>query len=334
LKLIAAVRLVFSTLSAVLAAGWDGIHQLVTVRHVAASDHFRFPRSPFIIPTRFGGLWLLSAAVLYVVGINSRSNGPVLLALLQLSLFLLCLFVTHEALQAVELRFLEPEPSCADEPAPLRVLVHCPQPCAGLRLRWLTPVEPAQRQQVLHLTGGTSEVLMPWFPARRGLQSPGRLLIHTTVPLGLFRCWTYWEPPLLLAIAPARREGPVLEHQLPNRDAAQQAQRGGHGSDHFEELRPLRPEEGLQRVAWKTVARGQGWYAKRFAADQAAELWLSPAPALPFEQALEHLCERLCRGLAAGECLGLLLPDGVRVAPGRGHDQLQRCLRALAEVTS
>ncbi len=327
LKLIGIVRLV-------LAAGWDGIHRLVPVRHAPMSPRFLFPRTPFIVPTGFGGLWLASAAVLYVVGINSRSNGPVLLALLLLSLFLLCLFVTHEALQGLELRFLEQPPSCADEPARVRFLIHCPQPCAGLRLRWLVPSEPAQPQQLLHLPTGISEVVVPWLPVRRGLQRPGRLLIGTTVPLGLFYCWTYWEPACSLAIAPARRAGPVLERQLPNRDSAQAAQSGGSGSDHFEELRPFRPEEGLQRVAWKAVARGQGWHSKRFAAEQAAELWLSPAQGLLTEQALEHLCERLCRGLAAGECLGLLLPSGASVSPGCGQAQLQRCLQALAEVTA
>ena len=187
--------------------------------------------------------------------------------------------------------------------------------------------------------------MVPWHPPQRGLQRPGRLLLHTTAPLGLFRCWAYWEPPLDVAIAPARRPGPVRELQRPSRGQPHAELLGGSGSDHFEELRPLRPEEGLQRVAWKTVARGQGWYGKRFAAEQAAELWLAPAAGLPAEralgddgrlrllrQALEHLCERLCRGLDAGERLGLLLGGGVEIPPGTGAAQRRRCLQALAAV--
>ena len=286
-------------------------------------------RNLYIVPSTFAALWMLSGAVLYVVGINSRSNGPVLLALLQLALLLLTLFLTHLNLQGLELRLLEVGPSCADEAALLPLLVRSRQPRPGLKLRWLSP---GQVQELVHLPVGESRLVVPWQPAQRGLQRPGRLLIHTTAPLGLFRCWAYWEPPLDLAIAPARRAGPVRELQRPSRGQPSTALHGGSGSDYFEELRPLRPEEGLQRVAWKTLARGQGWYGKRFAAEQAAELWLAPAPGLPAEQALEHLCERLCRGLDAGERLGLLLDGGVEIAPGSGEAQRRRCLQALAVV--
>jgi uncharacterized protein (DUF58 family) len=134
----------------------------------------------------------------------------------------------------------------------------------------------------------------------------------------------------MLAIAPARRAGPVQEVRRPSRHDPSAALQGGHGSDHFEELRPLRPQEGLQRVAWKPLARGQGWYGKHFSAEQTAALWLAPAAGLPGELALEHLCERLCRGLAAGERLGLLMPNGIAIAPASGPAQQRRCLQALA----
>ena len=289
-------------------------------------------RNLYIVPSSLSGLWLLCGAVLYVVGINSRSNGPVLLALLQLALLLVSLFLTHWTLQGLEFRCLEVGPSCLDEPASLPLLVVSQQRRSGLRLRWLSPREPAQLPQMVSVPVGTSTVIVPWTPERRGLQRPGRLLIHTTAPLGLFRCWAYWEPPLDLAIAPARRPGPVRELRRPSRGQPRAELQGGSGSDHFEELRRLRPEEGLQRVAWKTVARGQGWYGKRFAAEQAAELWLAPAPGLPVEQALEHLCERLCRGLDAGERLGLLLSGGVEIPPASGQAQRRLCLQALAAV--
>jgi hypothetical protein len=44
-------------------------------------------RNLYILPSGFGWLWLCGSAVLYVVGINSRSNGPVLLSHLLLSFF-------------------------------------------------------------------------------------------------------------------------------------------------------------------------------------------------------------------------------------------------------
>lgn len=287
-------------------------------------------RNLYIVPSSFGGLWLLTGGILYLVGINGRSNGPVLLSLLMLGLLLLNLFLTHLNLQGLELTSLEAGPSCADTAAAVPLLARSRSARAALKLRWLAPA--AQQQVLLHLQAGSTPLTVPWQPPGRGLQRPGRLVIHSSAPMGLFRCWAYWEPPIDLAIAPARTPGPVQELPRAERRQGGAALSSGAGSDHFEELRPLRPQEGLQRVAWKTVARGQGWYGKRFEAEQEAGLWLAPAPGLPLEPALEHLCERLCRGLAGGESLGLVLPGGLKIPPAAGAAQLVRCLRALAAV--
>ena len=282
-------------------------------------------RNLYILPTAFGAAWLLLVAIIYLLGIQSRSNGPVLLALLMLALLLLGPFLTHRNLEGLELRCLEPGPGYADTPLQIQLATRSAVPRTAVRLRWLGPGQsqlPQNLQQLL------------WQPPGRGIHLPGRLLIHTTAPLGLFRCWSYWQPPLQLSIAPARRPGPVQElHRASGHPQGQQVS-ASSGSDNFEELSPLRPEEGLQRVAWKTLARGQGWYGKRFSGEQPSELWLAPAPGLPLELALEHLCERLCRGLASGERVGLVLPGNVEIAPGEGQRHRYACLEALAAVDS
>ena len=283
----------------------------------------------YILPSGFGVLWLLSAALLYVVGINSRSNGPVLISLLLLGLQGLSLFLTHANLQGLELTCLAGKASCADQPAAVLLQASSQRDRLRLTLRWL---EPAQPPQALLLKTGLTAQPLPWQPSRRGLQRPGRLLIETRAPLGLFRCWSYWEPPVLLAIAPARRAGPVRELQRPLRGGPTSALAAAEGSEAFVDLTPWRPEQGLQRVAWKTVARGQGWYGKQFCDEQPLEHWLTLERSLPLETALEHLCERLCSDLAQGASLGLQLPGGLSIPPGRGETQRQRCLQALAEL--
>lgn len=281
-------------------------------------------RNLYILPTTFGAAWLLLIVLIYLLGIQTRSNGPVLLALLMLALLLLCPFLTHRNLEGLELRCIQPGPGYADEPLQIQLAIRGAAPPA-VRLRWLGPGQ-SQLPQNLRL--------LLWQPPGRGMQLPGRLLIHTTAPLGLFRCWSYWQPPLLLSIAPARRPGPVQELHRANCHRQGQQVSASSGSDNFEQLSPLRPEEGLQRVAWKTLARGQGWYGKRFSGEQPSELWLAPSPGLPLELALEHLCERLCRGLASGERLGMLLPGNLEIAPGEGERHRCACLQALAGLAS
>ncbi|MBM5796968.1 MAG: DUF58 domain-containing protein [Cyanobacteria bacterium K_Offshore_0m_m2_072] len=289
-------------------------------------------RNLYILPTAFGGMWLLVIAITYVLGIQTKSNGPVLLGLLLLALLLLCPFLTHRNLEGLELRCLEPGPGFADQPLLMQLVARSTLPRPAVKLRWLSPGQSRSGQRVQLVPVGTSQLELAWQPPGRGMHLPGRLLIHTTAPLGLFRCWSYWQPPMQLDVAPARSPGPVQELRRPSQQRQGLPTATAEGSDDFLELSPLRPEAGLQRVAWKTVARGQGWYSKRFTGEQPSALWIAPAPGLPLEQALEHVCERLCRGLAAGEQLGLLLPGGVEIAPGEGERHRLACLRALAAV--
>ena len=48
-------------------------------------------RNLYIVPTRFGLLWLAGIGLLQVVAIQLESNGPLLLSFLMLGLFLLTL---------------------------------------------------------------------------------------------------------------------------------------------------------------------------------------------------------------------------------------------------
>ena len=55
---------------------------------------------------------------------------------------------------------------------------------------------------------------------------------------------------------------------------------------------------------------------------------------MPWEQALEHLSDRLCRLAAAGEAFGVVLErrggEPLVIPPASGAAQLQQCLEALA----
>ena len=70
-------------------------------------------RTLYILPTRFGWLWLGAAALLQLLGIQLQRNGPLLLSFLMLGLFLLTLHLTHFNLQGLELRCGDPPPGFA-----------------------------------------------------------------------------------------------------------------------------------------------------------------------------------------------------------------------------
>ena len=285
-------------------------------------------RNLYILPSGFGGLWLLGTAVLYLLGINSSSNGPLLLAFLSTGLFLLSLFLTQFNLQGLELCIAEPAPGFAGDLIPYPIQLRSRSERHLLRLAFSG--EPLLLQPLVPT--GLSCVSPLWRPTQRGLQLPGRLKLYSKAPLGLFVCWSYWQPPQPQLIYPAAVPGPVVERWIPQQEqqlASSGAMQAG-GSDEFRELSAHRPEEGLQRVAWKQLARGRGWLAKRFEAEAASQLQLSADPLLPRDTALEHICARVLELNRQQQPFSLLLPDGRQLAHGHGRSHLEAALRTLA----
>ena len=287
-------------------------------------------RNLYIVPTRFGGLWLAGAALLQVVGIQTQRNGPLLLSFLLLALLLLAMHLTHANLQGLELRCATPAPGFADATLAYPLLLHSDSWREGIELRLAdSPPSPP-----LRLRAGSNPLQLEWHCRRRGLQRPGPLLIRSTAPLGLFVCWSRWQPPVPQLVIPARRRGPVALARPPGGPAtpprAGAAGAGpGQGVEHWHDLRPQRPEDGQSRLAWKALAQGRGRLTKQFQAEDEQPRWLTPAAQVPHEQALEHLSAAVWQHSRSGERFGLLLADQ-RIPPGRGKEHRERCLQALA----
>jgi len=285
-------------------------------------------RNLYIVPSRFGWLWLAGLLLLQLVGIQLQSNGPLLLSFLMLGLFLLALHLTHFNLQGLELAVGDPRPGFAGAPLAYPLRLRCRSRCEGLRLGFGSgPRGPARV-----LERGDHTLMVPWLPAGRGLQQPGCLRLETSAPLGLFVCWARWLPSVPQLVYPAPVAGPVrlLNDAVSASDPGPaQACDPCDGSEEWRDLQPHRPEDGASRLAWKLLAQGRGRHAKRFVDPADRQPVLALDPSVPFEQGLEHLSERICRLHARGLAYGLVLPDA-RMAPGRGPAQRQRALLALA----
>lgn len=285
-------------------------------------------RNLYILPTGFGGLWLLGTAVLYLLGINGNSNGPLLLAFLCCGLFLLSLFLTQFNLQGLELAVDHPQPAFAGSSVNYPVQVRS----ACVRHQLQLQFEGGPLQLIPSIPAGPTLIQAPWAPAQRGLHTPGRLKLYSKAPLGLFVCWSYWVPPKPQLIFPQPVAGPVREHWIPAQELrnvlADAIQAGG--AETLRELSPHRPEEGLQRVAWKQMARGRGWLAKRFESETTSQLHLSPDPGVDRERALEHLCARILELSDHNQPFGLTIGGLEPIPHGQGRHHREAALRALA----
>ena len=166
-------------------------------------------RNLYIVPSRFGWLWLAGTALLQLVAIQLRANGPLLLSFVLLGLFLLSLHLTHANLQGLELAGVDPPAAFADGPVAYPLLVRCRGRCEGLRLG-LSGEPPGP---ITNLGPGQHRLVLPWRPSRRGLGTPGVLRLQTTAPLGLWICWSRWQLPRPQLIYPARRSGPLRQRR-------------------------------------------------------------------------------------------------------------------------
>ncbi len=285
-------------------------------------------RNLYILPSRFGGLWLASAALLLVVGMQTQRNGPLLLGYLLLALLLLALHLTHFNLQGLDLRCGEPRPGFAGETLlyPIQLRSSCPREAISLRL---AAPSGAGGSGPLRLPAGSSSVALAWTCGGRGLQRPGTLSIRSSAPLGLFVCWSRWQPARAQLVYPARRPGPVAIGTAGAPAPPPGQGQGPEGSDHWHDLRPQRPQDSQSRLAWKVLAQGRGRLSKTFRDPAGVPLLLAPDPGIPRERALEHLSAAVWQRSQRGECFGLVLP-AQSIPPGQGREHRERCLQALA----
>lgn len=273
-------------------------------------------RSLYIVPSRFGLLWITASALLLLVAIQTSSNSTFLLAFLMLGLMLLAMFLTHDTLDGLTLRCGHPVPGFAAEISSFPLILETRLPRPPIRLRFRDGSQAAS----LQLSAGISTIALPWTPQCRGWQQPPQLQIETIAPLGLFICWTRWIPPQPQLIWPCCRSGPVGEKQTSH---------SWNGLEEWRDLRDVRDQERPAVVDWTGAAKGRPLQAKVFTDPTNQEWMLEPASGIPLDQALEHLTHRVLQLHQSGVRYGLRLRSKA-LAPDLGLRHRNACLEALA----
>ena len=273
-------------------------------------------RSLYIVPSRFGLLWLAGAAFLLLVAIQTASNSTLLLGFLMLGVMLLAMFLTHDTLHGLTVRCGQPAPAFAAETTVYPLILETRSPRPPIRLRF----RDGSEAEDLQLPAGTSTLALAWTPQCRGWQRPPQVQIETIAPLGLFICWMRWLPPQAQLIWPRRRSGPVVE---------QTTSLSSDGLDEWHDLRDVRDQERPAVVDWTSAAKGRSLQAKVFTDPSNQEWMLEPSPGIPLDRALEHLTQRVMQLHQQGVRYGLRL-RGRTLAPDLGLRHRNACLEALA----
>jgi len=165
--------------------------------------------------------------------------------------------------------------------------------------------------------------------SRRGWYSPGRVVIATRFPFGLFRAWSRVEIGLRCLVYP-RPDGEQAPPEHQPEDFSEQGT-GGKGEDEFSGLRDYQQGDSARRVHWKAVARDQGVPVKIFSGGASGVTVLRWQDVIPgdTEARLSQLCRWILDSHAQGLRYRLCLP-GVDIPADSGELHRHRCLEALA----
>lgn len=283
-------------------------------------------RRIFIVPTGYGFLFLLIAALLFVGGINYENNLLLGFSFLLASLFVIAILHTFRNLAGVTLVAGDMRPGFAGARGALEVRVQSNSHAhRSLWLRW-----PGASAQELSVEAGQQKsVWLSVTLTTRGQQHPGRLRVQTRYPLGLLRSWSLVDLDHRCLAWP--KPSPSADCPASGGDEDTGLQQHSSGTEEFEGLRNYVAGDSLRLVDWKSYARSGGLYTKQFSDPAEGRLWLEWERLAGHdpERRYSRLCYWVLELDRRGERYGLRLPDG-SLEPGSGLLQRQQALDMLA----
>ena len=303
---------------------------------VGASAHRPLPI--YVLPTRFGGAFVLVVLLTLLGCINYLLSLGYALTFLLLSVWVVCAVHASRSLGGVKAELELPERAFAGSPFGIGATVHLPEasrPPIGVRLGaaliWL---EASDAQAQGEKLGGT--LTLP--PLERGPQRLPTLRLEAHDPLGLWRSSVDPEVggdrsalPTHLLICPAPEQNAPPPPTAPAQGTAAENLRAA-GDEEPNGLREYRPGDATRRIAWKQSARVDTLLTRLYDAPAAASLaldWQATAAAGDTEARLSRLCAWVLEAERRGVAFLLTLP-GARLERETGEVQVRRALELLA----
>jgi len=284
-------------------------------------------RNLYIFPSLTGFSLFALSAILWLLGTSYQNNLVLALSYLLLSLMIVAIFHTYANLAGLTIKTLGVKPVFVNEVAlfnlELSGISH--KHYENLTIRWWQGQPASYELQ----RGKVSSIQVGLQSDKRGVLNPGKLLIETTFPLGVIRCWTWVNLKIAADVFPQPIKVP-FPTQLSGGDAGEQGS-GGQGSDDFNGLKVYQAGDPIKHIAWKHYAREQGLYSKQYSAQLQRDCWLNWDDFSQYqgEKRLSALCYWAVYFESIQQPYGLSIPHK-QIKPNLGAEHRLKVLTSLA----
>lgn len=291
-----------------------------------------------LFPTQHGFLFLGILIAMLLGSINYNNNAGFILVFLLGSMAMISLAVSYRNLIGIRLTPGHPSPVFAGEAALFPVLVTAPDKRGQALCLFLVPpgedkkTDRKEEPEPFSLPpGGFMKEQVPFTTGKRGYHIPGRILLESVFPLGLFRLRAAVPNTVGILVYPspdAGIAGATPSGALPDGDE----ESGTIGPDDFQGLSPYQPGSPVAHISWKTLSRGKGVFIKNFTAETGREMLfdLDQTRGKDLEHRLSILCRALLNAEKDGYSFGLKLGAETLIRPASGKSHLHACLEAMA----
>lgn len=282
----------------------------------------------YILPTAYGFLFLAILFAMLLGSINYNNNLGFLLVFLLGSITLVSMIHTYRNLLGMKVLSVSAEPVFAGKTALFKILVRSE---SGHRRAVGFMIEKGH-PAVENISARTEETVGVKFPARiRGIFRPGRLIVWTRYPLGLFKAWTVISPDISCVVYPRPIAGPLQPAGGQDGDVSD-ATPIKRGTDDFSGLKSYQPGDPVGKISWKSFARGMGVFTKEFSGNSGASVMFDydAMGDADREHKLSRLADMVLKAHNMNVEYGLMLPGLTIIAPDKGERHRHACLKALA----
>jgi len=285
-------------------------------------------RRLYILPTRFGYLYVFMLLALFLAAINYENSMAYILTFLLTALGIMTLWQTNKNLLGLEFELKTIKPVFAGEEVTFQFEIFN----NTLNDRFAIGIQYQNQSPVYcRVEAQSSSVLQLNIPSLyRGLFQPDGFTVFSRFPTGLFHTWSWLRISQPIHIYPKPLKISHLKESLQLEQNSNNAIDTADGDD-FAGLREHRQGESLKHISWKAYAQGRGMLTKTFQGYASSSLWIDwdDINSKSIEDKLSIMTSMVVQSSKAGLGFGLRLP-GIEIPASSGSSHKSQCLYQLS----